>query len=197
MTAQIPDRLLIDGQEYAIAAIQGEEPFKPSALGLTTVAAGTACWRGYLCGYRVADGRLVLDRLSLRLGHLGDPTRPPPPAPEINGVSPVVPEDGRSLFNAVYENLGLELKFTGRIHAGQDFVTDLYEHMGFAPAWKFRTVRELVVERGVVTQNRDVSQEMARLRREMTNGTTARWWDRVVAAVKAWIKAAFRRDRDV
>src|SRR5262245_9928375 len=63
MTAQIADRLLFEGTEYSIAALEREWPFDPKAHGFEPVSTSTACWRGYYCHYAVRDNALLLLRL--------------------------------------------------------------------------------------------------------------------------------------
>jgi hypothetical protein len=183
MTAQIPDTILIEGKEYSIAGVNGGELFTPQALGLNPIPANTACWRGFVCRYAISAGRLVLDRLQLTLGAQQ--------GPPINGVSP----SGKGIWGMIYENLGLEMPFTGTILAADGFIRELYVHMGFHPAWKYETVLEVVAEAGKVREVRDVSEQMRETRASMAGKPLAP--DRKNSTqeeISSWIRKTFRRD---
>jgi hypothetical protein len=70
-----------------------------------------------------------------------------------------------SSFEYIYENLGLELGFTGDLLPGQGFITELYVHMGFQRPWKYEKVLKLQFDRGLLLESRDVSDAMYRRRR--------------------------------
>ena len=165
MTAQIHDSIQIEGKQYSIVGVTGDGLFDPGSLGVMLVAPMTSCWRGYICEYKVFERRLLLDRLQLSIGtrfELGKAPAPAPPTgPPINGVQPTFQQ--RS-FNNVYENLNLDVRFTGRLLAGDGFIRELYVHMGFQPAWKYETVLELVVEGGTVLEILDISKQMGQTR---------------------------------
>ena len=172
MTAQIHDKILIDGDKFSIVGITGGELFTPHSLGILTVAVVTSCWRGYVCQYKISQGRLVLDELQISFASytedgkqiVGAQTSPP-----INGVSPE-PADKKKYpsFGDVYENLNLEIRLTGSILAGDGFIQKLYVHMGFQPAWKYENVLELLFEDGKLQAMRDVSEEMKKIREVMS-----------------------------
>jgi hypothetical protein len=65
--------------------------------------------------------------------------------------------------------------------------------MGFHPAWKYQQVHELVFERGLLSEARDATLEMARLRTRMQDelkpGQAA-----TRHQIKEWIASCFRRD---
>jgi hypothetical protein len=166
MTAQIPDRLVLDERTYAVAGAEGEGLFDPAAFGLSPAGTCTACWRGYVCQYGIADERLILDRLEVSLKRLEGGDFLSRRGPAINGVEPVAPEGEHAFFNNVYERLGLPLDFTGELLIADDFIQELYVHMGFHPAWKYETVLELSFDAGRLLAVRDVSAAMARIRRE-------------------------------
>ncbi|MFC4160420.1 hypothetical protein [Chitinimonas lacunae] len=187
MTAQIPDTLTLDGIEYALAGIDGEQPFDPAEFGLNPVGRCTACYRGYVCGYRLHDGTLRLDRL--RLTHQAElpPGVRQPPGPPLNGISPKRPPRGMLDFNCQYEGLNLALPFSGGLLLGRDFVPELYVHMGFHPAWKYREVVELHFVDGVLAQREDRSAAMAQFRATLAPG------QRIVPS-RDFIASAFSRE---
>ncbi len=86
--------------------------------------------------------------------------------PVIHGVRPLPPanRNGPFSFTDNYHDVGLPLPFTGGLLLGNGFIRELYEHMGFHPAWKFRKVIELVFADGILTATHDRSYDMARVR---------------------------------
>jgi hypothetical protein len=93
-----------------------------------------------------------------------------PCGPALNGVHPLPPADrnGPFSFSDNYHDLGLPLPFTGGLLLGDGFIRELYEHMGFHPAWKFRKVIELIFADGILTAAHDRSAEMAKIREAKT-----------------------------
>ena len=168
MTAQFPDQFLFNDMEYSVAGIHGAPPFNPEKLGLNPAATCTACWRGYVATFAIREEQLVLARLSIQLGNMGEGrTFIPQVGPEINGREPALPVDQHPLFNNVYDNLDLPLQFSGGLLIARDFIHELYVHMGFHPAWKFNEVWELIFDEGHVESSENVSEKVAVLRQKM------------------------------
>jgi len=86
--------------------------------------------------------------------------------PAINGVLPVAPPDPKTsgAFSNNYHNVGLPLPFTGGVLLARGFIEDLYEHMGFHPAWKYQTVVEILFRDGLLIAKHDRSAAMAEQR---------------------------------
>ena len=167
VTAQIPDTVLLEGRELAIAGVQGTGLFDPLDHGLAPRMIHTACWRGYLCRYAVADGELVVDQLTLGAGSTLDEQ-------EITRTTTVLGGHAdTSERGLVYRDLNRPVPFTGGLLLGAGFVQSTYVHMGFHPAWKFEQVAELLAEGGRVTAVADRSEEMARLRERIQADQTA------------------------
>jgi hypothetical protein len=157
MTAQIPDTLEFEQVHWSIAGVRGAGLFDPTAHGLAPRPRITSCWRGFVCRYLLRQGRLLLD------GLLVNPSEPPP---ELFGVLPTPPERGAS-FGAHYANLGHPVDFNGELLAGNNFLQELYVHMGFHPAWKYQNVHHFWFSHGVLTDHRDRSAEAARFRQQV------------------------------
>ena len=182
MTAQFPDTLELDGEEYAIVGVQGAGLFQPVEHGLNPVARTTSCWRGHVCHYALAGDRLLLKGLEVST------VDAPPP---LFGVQPVVGEG--SLLGARYEGLNHPVPFTGGVLAGKNFIRKLYVHMGFHPAWKFATVHELRFEAGRLTARADRSEAMARQRKDLERKPLG-WTE---GPLGEWIENSFRLDYDM
>ncbi|MBS3793093.1 hypothetical protein KGY77_10685, partial [Candidatus Bipolaricaulota bacterium] len=59
-----------------------------------------------------------------------------------------------------------ELDYTGGLLLGDEFIQDLYTHMGFQAPWKYEKVIELIFEEGKLQKETDRSERMAVLRDE-------------------------------
>jgi hypothetical protein len=199
MTAQIPDKILINEKSLSIVGVNGGELFTPQSVGITPIPIMTACWRGYICQYKIRDGKLILDQLQVSLG-LDDTSGKerkfvPQMGPVINGVNPT---DKHPAFSNIYEGLNLEIDFTGGILAGEGFIQTLYVHMGFHPAWKYQTVFELIFDHGNVKELRDVSVQIEQLRSKMTElPLKPDILESDKAEVEAWIDKTFRLGYDL
>ncbi|HXY34281.1 MAG TPA: hypothetical protein VEI07_08640 [Planctomycetaceae bacterium] len=171
MTAQINDIFCYRDSTFNVSGISEGELFDISVLGLTPVATCTACWRGYRAIFTVADFHLVLDGLHVNL--VGMPQGQDQMGPVINGVTPNPPDNDSMLFDNYYEGLNYHLEYSGGVLLADNFIYDLYEHMGFHPPWKYETVIELIFERGILKQEADRSDQMARIRAMILDASAA------------------------
>lgn len=171
MTAQIPDTLLLEERTFSIAGVNGQGLFDPASYGMYPLQRITSCWRGYVCEYKLLSNKLFLNRLRINLGtYEGDGNKyafAPEAGPQINGVEPVLATVSQDFFSNTYHQLNLHVEFTGGILAADDFIQELYVHMGFHPAWKYRHVVEVILSHGYVTETRDVSGIMQEIRNKM------------------------------
>jgi hypothetical protein len=205
MTAQISDEVVYHGKAHCIAGINGSGLFDPSRHGLRPAGFSSACWRGYHCTYEVADGTLLLTKVNMGLGGEDGAAAQRGEGPKLFGRIPK-----RYTIHGVSTNLrtgevktsweppdylveGLRepVPFTGGLLLGADFIEELYVHMGFHPAWKFRQVHELIFDKGGVTKEADRSAEMAEFR-EMLDGRPLEPSDpEDRAGVERWIRQCF------
>jgi hypothetical protein len=161
MTAQIPDTFLLDGEQYDLVGSGTEGLFDPEASGLRPSGLCTGCWRGYVCRYGLDGDDLVLDRLELTQTSLDGEE---PEWPAIGGVTPVEVGEGSLLYGHLYAGVGLPVAYTGEMLLAREFIPNLYMHMGFQPAWRYRHVIELQFKDGRLTGRRDLSDVMAKMR---------------------------------
>lgn len=181
MTAQISDSFTYRGEDHSLVGIKGKgRLYDPTEHGIRCVMIHTACWRGYIAEYAVADGELRLAKLTMRVA----PETPRPVT--VLGVAPTSDVDGRLDFGAIDRRF----PFTGSLRLGKDFIQELYVHMGFHPAWKFRVVHELTFEDGRLVREVDCSKAMEKIRARLRvkplgpDGTSD-------AEVMKWIELAF------
>jgi hypothetical protein len=74
---------------------------------------------------------------------------------------------------------------------------ELYVHMGFQPAWKYRTVLELLFDEGKLVKIRDVSEEIRELRNKMLERPMEPGLDADVQEILSWIESTFELDYDL
>jgi hypothetical protein len=183
MTAQAPDTVEVRGRAYAIAGASGSGLFSPAEHGLVTMPLTTANWRGYQASYAVRRGVLHLARLEIGLHPEARGDR----APVLFGAGP----DEEAAARLLYRFADAPIPYSGGLLLGDDFVWELYVHMGFHPAWKFRNVLELTLEEGRVVREHDRSEEMAEIRDRVAAGQ-----DDPDASpdMVAWIQRTFELD---
>ncbi|GAA1513437.1 hypothetical protein GCM10009827_030010 [Dactylosporangium maewongense] len=162
MTGQLPDEVLHDGEWHAVTAVDGAGLFDPAGHGIEVTAMSTACWRGFVCRYRVDAGRLLLQD-----AELGAPaTAPPVP---LFGVLPghsAYPKGLRGRWS--YSDVDAPVAFTGRLLVGAGIAGIGFLHMGFRPAYGYERVAELRFDGGVRTAAHDRSAELAEVRRRLS-----------------------------
>jgi hypothetical protein len=162
MTGQISDGFRYQEHEFAISGISDHKTwFKPSRMRLKPDSPTTACWRGYVAHFALANAQLVLDQLHICL--VGKDYAPRT-GPIINGVKPKGPSADRDWFNNHYLDLGYPLKYTGRLLLGTGFIQALYVHMGDQLPWKYENVHELVFKDGLLIEAYDRSDQMVAIR---------------------------------
>jgi hypothetical protein len=166
MTAQIQDEIVIDGCEYRLVLTEGGELFSPAPYGIEPYMFSTGCWQGYYCSYEVVGQALYVKKIKIGLRGEQAEAAQRGLGPLLFGTRPVYcADDGSYVYEVSYQ-----MPYTGKLTIGADFIWDLYVHMGFAPPWNYRTVRELIFEQGVLKENKDVSDLMASIRENTTPG---------------------------
>jgi len=133
------------------------------------------------------------DRLTLReLRVFFDPGNSHSKPRTWEGVTPKYGDNGHI---AVYSGLDRLVPFTGGLLLGNGFIEELYEHMGFHPAWKFREVHELVFREGQLQRAADCSEAADKFRKTFAAEALK---PPDMNRVKRWIEQTFslRYERD-
>jgi hypothetical protein len=185
MTAQISDSVAYLGKDHSIAGKNGRGLFDPTEHGMQPVGTCSACWRGFVCSYRVVEEMLLLDRLSVSLDE---------PAPILFDVKPTNGKGKIRLFGAIYERLQHAVPYSGGLLIARGFIEKLYVHMGFHPAWKYRTVHELIFRDGKLLEAFDRSAEIAEFRSEIASRPVRPKSGAGYAEVEQWIKQCFSQE---
>ena len=167
MTAQISDMFRYKEKEYLVVGIGEGKLFDISDLDLKPSWPSTACWRGYQAVFAIVQSRLVLDALHVCLSRPGEGKNQyeREVGPVINGVTPSPPRKDfswkdRDLFNNHYEGLNHHLEYSGGLLLANGF----NQSHCIYPAWKYKTVIELIFEAGLLKQEFDRSERMAEIR---------------------------------
>ncbi len=168
MTGQVPDSCEYQRTSYEILGVTGEK--LPTAASFHIIAEDlcTGYHRGYVMHYVIEGDRLLLMRAVVT-------TRKQPP--EINGVAPVPDRDIPNLpmpIQYLYDHLNYPVPFTGTLLIVKDLIREYYMHMGFQPAWTYKTLLKLTLNAGVVTSASDVSTDYAKEREREGPKETAR-----------------------
>jgi hypothetical protein len=165
MTAQVQDGVTYQDEEHSLVGIKGAGLFDPREAGIRCEMMNTACWRGYVAHYAVEDGELRLASLQMQLFGWGSKREPPQPGKQdVVPVLGVLPTEVTEYGYASFGRIGVRVPFTGGLLVGRDFVRELYVHMGFHPAWKYRVVHELAFEDGRLVKEADRTASMAEIR---------------------------------
>jgi hypothetical protein len=204
MTAQISDEVTYRGKPHSIAGINGSGLFDPSRHGIKPVMISTACWRGYHCTYEVAGGFLFLTRVNIGLDEDDRVLAERGEGPKLFGQIPRRYIIHGQLFDGTgevktswesfdfrYDGLREVVPFTGGLLLADGFIDELYVHMGFHPAWKFREVHELLFERGKVMKEADHSAEMAEFRQMLEDRPLEPTDHEDEPAMMRWVEQCF------
>ena len=191
MTAQINDRVFHSKLDYSLAGVSGSGLFSPEEhLSFEPAAVCTACWRGDVADYKVADEKLYLDKLEVGLPEELAIKSRAGKGPEIFGKK----SSGVSKYMNLhqFEDLGYLMPFTGGLLLADGFIRELYVHMGFHSAWKYQTVVELLFENGELLECSDRSERMATVREQMLiDGELSQWNSDDEEKVKELIEESF------
>lgn len=191
MTAQINDKVFHKRISYSVAGISGFGLFDPQAYGIRTVSISTACWRGYFVEYVIEEGCLLLTQVTLGLSVADEVSAKKMEGPVLFKASPVRNEHR---WGWVYSGLREPISFTGGLLLADGFIRELYVHMGFHPAWKYRTVREVLFERGRMIEDFDRSSQIKELRSRLSAQPLQPKLHDDRARIAEWVEQCFSRD---
>ena len=182
MTAQIPESIIYEGEEFSLVGVKGKGLYIPEDFGIEPHFRSTACWRGYVMRYSFNNGQLILDRILI---NTNNPLK-------INEIEPQNLKEIGS-FDYCYENINFKTDFTGTLLLAKDFIQEMYVHMGFQRPMAFRTVVEIQIENGNITEVRDLSRKMEEEReRDIYKGAQPQ--SNSNEDIEKWIKKTFSLD---
>lgn len=188
MTAQINDRVFHRKIHFNIAGINGCGLFQPQAVGIQPEAMSTACWRGFYVQYAIEEDQLFLTQVTIGLPKTDAEAARAGGGPELFGRKA---KYNQSEWGWVYNDLRQPFAFSGGLLLGEGFIRQLYVHMGFHPAWKYRNVREVLFEQGRLTEDFDRSDAMEGVRAQLSEKPLE---PTAVGEIEKWVEKCFSRD---
>lgn len=171
MTAQATDTFIYKRKEYDLIGLKGAGLFSPDDIGMIPEMMHTACYRGFICTYKIVRNRLYLDKLVIREAN-GNylPVNGVEPEKQytndlIKLLDPGIEGDRENpVFTATYHGLKMPIPFTGKIRLARGFIQEFYIHMGYQKPTAFRTVYDLTFDGGKILELQDRSAEMEQKR---------------------------------
>ncbi|HOP62558.1 MAG TPA: hypothetical protein PK358_10845 [Spirochaetota bacterium] len=164
MTLQIPDGYEYSDKVFDLVSSSGRGYiFNPEDYDFTPRSTCTASHRGFRSVFGLNNGHLFLVQLDISLYSVEEEGWIPEKGMPLNGVEPEFGQSS-SIFNNMYRNVNLPLDYSGTILIADEFVQELYVHIGFPMAWKYEKVIELTFKSGKLLQEEDRSDEMKILR---------------------------------
>jgi len=168
MTTQSSDVVIYEGKKYDLAGISGDLYFNPERHGVTLGrdCTSTACYQGYICVYEINNNNLFLKDLH----NIATPTG------ELNGTKATKASVRDEMYYSTqfcYKSVHIYSNYTGGLLIADDFIPELCDDMGFNPAWKYKTVIELVLENGHLKKVHNASDPAAEFRMKFVNKAKA------------------------
>jgi hypothetical protein len=184
MSARTPDSIFHeDGRHYILRVSQYDGLFDPKQFGITPEMLHTGAYRGFVCCYSVVDGTLLLSSLEIRAKD--------GIYPAINDSIPSFPDlefadaGEREFFNteiqtkdpsgklvwrfddsAIYTEIETPMDYTGTLRVGRDVDWEYYRGVIGFEDWAYRKVLDLRFAHGRVESLTDLSDEMAKIRKQ-------------------------------
>ena len=208
MTAQITDTIVYQDRDFRLVGINGNDLFHPDQIGLQVVTMSTACYRGFYCTYTIRDDHLLLTQLTVGLDeedcliaergegptHFGlNPQRKRLPCSRYDRKTQEMVQD-TYWSNWYYDELTQLVEFTGKLLIGADFIQEMYVHMGYHPAYKYREVHELIFQSGHLESAHDRSEKMVEFRDRVANRPLSPSDLSDQEGITDWIKQSFSRN---
>jgi hypothetical protein len=208
VTAQISDRFHYRKKPRSLAGVGGSGLFDPARHGITPRMISTACRRGFHCGYEVGDDGLYLTEVHIGLGEEDAAAAARGDGPYLFGKVPRRytvhghRQDVRTgevttsweSWDFRVEGVRELVPFTGGLLLGDGFIRELYVHMGFHPAYKFRVVHELVFDAGRLVEEHDRSAQMAEFREMLSAGSLEPGSRASKAEIEQWVGRCFSQE---
>lgn len=172
MTMQIRDTCKHNNKRFSIVEMSAPMAFNPKDYGLEPQLRCTACYRGYWCEYNICDDELYLQ--NFYMFNL-DNNYPPLNGANVSeqkfekakkytskGVETALIEE--NMGHRVYENVNLNIPYTGRILVGDEYIRNYSIFMEYRLCWAYKILQEFVFEDGLLLETIDHSKYVEELR---------------------------------
>ncbi|NTX65605.1 hypothetical protein HUA74_33595 [Myxococcus sp. CA051A] len=192
MTAQLRDTVEYRKHAFELAGVRGSSLFEPSTQGLTPAAMSTACQRGFLCLYRVAEKRLQLEELRIGLSAQEEQAVQEGRGTPLFGQLPAYVSETHE--RVLYTRLRAPVAFTGGLLVVDGFTRGVPVQDGLHPAWSRKRIQELLFEGGRLVEERDCGEVMTRVRERVREKSLQLDLAAHRAQLAEWLTDAFRLD---
>lgn len=189
MTAQIDDIFEYNDKNYSVSAIEYPDRFFViQDHGIDPEMISTACYRGYVARFKLLDKALVLHTLDTNNSN----GRAQPVA--LNSVRPDISEPKGLVTDYLqwrdwrYESVNLPIRYTGAVLIADEFIADMYVHMGHQAPVCYREVIQLSFRCGELVRIEDLSTSAQR-RRDAVRGAPGE----IHTGFPSWIEKSFDR----
>lgn len=132
--------MYFNDQKYTIIAQQNELDFKPEQYGISPDKGWSMCWRGYFCKFGILENKLVIMDWHILVEDESEP-------PIVENNQAII-----SFGKWQYVAMNIPINYSGGIIIGSGFIDKYYIHMGFQQVYAYKTVYELIFDRGILIQ---------------------------------------------
>lgn len=147
MTAQIPDNLVYNDDEYELMSDYPRQLPMLDKLNMKPTMISTGCHRGYVAGYLVENSQLHLTYLHIYIVN-GE-------YPKISGVSPSLNEHGVATYDSIHESV----PYTGKLVIGRELAP--FGWPDFRTAHNYKAVLRMSFDKGNLLAVEDISSQVA------------------------------------
>lgn len=147
MTAQVPDNLVYNGDEYELLGDYPRQLPMLDKFNMKPTMIHTGCHRGYVAGYLVENSQLYLTYLYVYVVS-GEYSK-------ISEISPSLDKYGR----ATYENIRESLPITGKIVIGKELAP--FGWPDFREVHNYKAMLRMSFDKGNLLTVEDISSQVA------------------------------------
>jgi len=147
MTNQIANTIIFKGEIFNLIDVDGPRLFHPTELGMTPVKFSTSCNAGFYCTFELLEKELLLRQLTLREKN--------DDYVSIQGVPPTLERYARC-----YENLSLNIPYSGKIRIVHDFIQKHGIHATSQIRGSYDIVLDIKLEKGKIICITERSKDM-------------------------------------
>lgn len=149
MTMQRPDPFIWDNEEWIFLGAKNVYTlFDPESFGLSPTMTDTACYKGFVVQFALSENKLFLDKLEV---HCENNVYPP-----INGIKPKKGTGSYFSRFMFYENINLQLDYSGVITIGKDMHEKFFGRAFIGPH-AYKNTFELTFKNGELIKQKDTS----------------------------------------
>ena len=193
LTKQSANQVILKEETFNLVDFDftNKELTKPQDFGITPKRIASFCWRGYITTYKVdSDSNFILNKLMVYVD-TNDEIK------LVNNVAPISSKtkSQKRIIPRVYEEINLPLNYSGFILLTKDFIEEFYLQIGLHRAWKYKTVYEIEIDKGLVKSIIDLSRKGSEIRDsfQKSKGTTKKNNPPTEKEISKWLENSFNQ----